>query len=96
MTAAVTARRETLLRIGAHIAEIQSAFFLGRHDTIRPVSRTEAAAVLAMHPTTLGRALAGKALLAENQVYPLSMDESAGGRRLRCTMLYQQATEEGR
>jgi len=29
------------------------------------------------------------------QVYPLSMDESAGGRRLRCTMLYQQATEEG-
>ena len=73
MTAAVTARRETLLRIGAHIAEIQSAFFLGRHDTIRPVSRTEAAAALAMHPTTLGRALAGKALLADNQVYPLGM-----------------------
>lgn len=73
MAAAVTARRETLLRIGTHVAEIQSAFFLGRHDTIRPLGRAEAAAALAMHPTTLGRALAGKALLAGNQVFPLAM-----------------------
>lgn len=73
MAAAVAARRATLLRIGAHIAEVQSAFFLGRHDTIVPASRAEAAAALAIHPTTLGRALAGKALLAGNQVFPLGM-----------------------
>lgn len=78
MAAAVVARRETLLRIGAHIAEVQSAFFLGRHHTIVPVSRAEAAAALAMHPTTLGRALAGKALLAGNQVFPLAMFFSRG------------------
>jgi RNA polymerase sigma-54 factor len=78
MAAAVIARRETLLRIGAHIAETQSAFFLGRHRTIVPVSRAEAAAALAIHPTTLGRALAGKALLAGNQVFPLGMFFSRG------------------
>lgn len=75
---AVVARRETLLRIGAHIAETQSAFFLGRHQTIVPVSRAEAAAALAMHPTTLGRALAGKALVAGGQVFPLGMFFSRG------------------
>lgn len=78
MAAAVVARRETLLRIGAHIAETQSAFFLGHHHTIVPASRAEAAAALTMHPTTVGRALAGKALLAGNQVFPLAMFFSRG------------------
>lgn len=73
MAAAVAARRATLLRIGTHIAAVQSAFFLGRHDRIVPASRAEAAAALAIHPTTLGRALAGKALLAGAQVFPLGM-----------------------
>ncbi len=30
-----------------------------------------------------------------DQVYPLSIDESPAGRRLRCTMLYQPPEEEG-
>ncbi len=73
MSAGLAARRETLLRIGAYIAATQSAFFLGHHETLVPVTRADAAAALAMHASTLGRALAGKALLADNKVYPLSL-----------------------
>ncbi len=73
MATALAARRETLLRIGTYIATTQSAFFLGRHETLTPVTRADAAVALAMHASTLGRALAGKALLADNQVFPLSL-----------------------
>lgn len=73
MSAGLAARRETLLRIGTYIAATQSAFFLGHHETLLPVTRADAAAALAMHASTLGRALAGKALLAGNTVYPLSL-----------------------
>ena len=73
MSAGLAARRETLLRIGTYIAATQSAFFLGHHETLVPVTRADAAAGLAMHASTLGRALAGKALLANNKVYPLSL-----------------------
>ncbi len=71
--AGLSARAETLLRIGNYIASVQSAFFLGDHATIAPVTRAEAAAALAMHPSTLGRALSGKAMLADNRLYPLSL-----------------------
>lgn len=73
MSAGLAARRETLLRIGTYIAATQSAFFLGHHETLLPVTRADAAAALAMHASTLGRALAGKALLAGNKVYPLAL-----------------------
>lgn len=73
LISAIAARSETLLRVGRHIVASQEAFFAGDHDTIRPITRTEAAAALAMHPSTLGRALAGKALVAETRVYPLSI-----------------------
>lgn len=71
--AGLSARAETLLRIGNYIASVQSAFFLGDHATIAPVTRAEAAAALAMHPSTLGRSLSGKAMLADNRLYPLSL-----------------------
>lgn len=73
LISALSARSETLLRIGRHIVACQEAFFAGNHETIRPITRTEAAAALTMHLSTLGRALAGKALIAETRVYPLSI-----------------------
>ncbi|WP_347311793.1 RNA polymerase factor sigma-54 [Defluviimonas sp. SAOS-178_SWC] len=73
MSEGLTARRDTVLRIGTYIAATQSAFFLGQHETLTPVTRADAASALAMHASTLGRALAGKALLADNKVYPLSL-----------------------
>ncbi|MFZ1725782.1 MAG: RNA polymerase sigma-54 factor [Albidovulum sp.] len=67
-----SARLETLLRVGRYIAAAQSAFFLGGHMTITPITRADAATALAMHPSTLGRAIAGKALLADGRLYPLA------------------------
>lgn len=68
---AVRARGETLLRIGRHVAARQAAFFLGGQRSLKPESRAEAAAELGLHPSTLGRAVAGKALLAGAAVVPL-------------------------
>lgn len=68
----LSARAVTLLRIGRHIVETQSAFFQNNHMSIRPESRAEAAAALNMHASTFGRALAGKALLADGKVYALA------------------------
>lgn len=72
LTRGLAARAVTLLRIGRHIVDTQSAFFLNNHLTIRPESRAEAAAALDMHPSTFGRALAGKALVAGGKVYALA------------------------
>ncbi|MCB2115560.1 MAG: hypothetical protein KDE00_04485 [Rhodobacteraceae bacterium] len=73
LVASLAARRETLLRIGRHIAETQRAFFLGAHDTLVPETRAAAAAALGVHPSTLGRAVSGKALLAGHTTYPLGL-----------------------
>ena len=72
MRSGLSARLETLLRVGRYIAATQSAFFLGGHMTMTPVTRSDAAAALAMHPSTLGRAVAGKALMADGRLYPLA------------------------
>lgn len=68
---AVRARTTTLLRIGGHIAARQSAFFLGGPARLLPESRAEAAAELGIHPTTLGRAIAGKAILSGGAILPM-------------------------
>ncbi|MCB2135831.1 MAG: hypothetical protein KDE08_07780 [Rhodobacteraceae bacterium] len=68
----ISARSETLLRIGHHIAQRQSAYFSRDHRTMVAETQAEAAAALGLHPSTLGRAVAGKALLADGRVYALS------------------------
>ena len=72
------ARSTTLLRIGRHILDSQSAFFEGHPATVRPESRAEAAAQLGMHASTFGRALAGKALAIDGKVYALAQFFSRG------------------
>jgi RNA polymerase sigma-54 factor len=72
MIAALNFRAETLLRIGRHIAEVQHAVFSGRTDAIRPLSRREVAATLGLHPSTVGRAVASKAIKVEGRLRPLS------------------------
>jgi RNA polymerase sigma-54 factor len=72
LVAGITARRRTLLRIGAFIVEKQAAFFVSDVPSIRPVTRIEAAEALGLHPTTFGRAIAGKSLVANRRIHPLS------------------------
>ena len=68
---AVRARGETLLRIGRHLADRQLGFFLGGQTSLVPETRAEAAAALGLHPSTLGRAVAGKALQAGSAIIPM-------------------------
>ena len=75
---AVAARRATLLRIAAVIADRQKEFFLGGQQTRLPQSRAEIAVALALHPSTVGRALAGKALIADGRVHAFSSFFSRG------------------
>lgn len=77
LVAALRYRGETLLRLGEAIVAAQGPFFGGARDDIRPLSRREVAAALGLHPSTVGRAVAAKAIEAGGRVYPLSMFFSA-------------------
>ena len=70
---AVEARGATLLRIGAVLARRQAGFFAHGPGHMRPLSRAEVAAELGLHASTVGRAVAGKGLLADGRVRPLDM-----------------------
>lgn len=70
---AVAHRGETLLRIGVRLVADQHLFFARGPEHLAPLSRRKLAAELDLHPSTLGRAVAGKVLLAAGALYPLSM-----------------------
>ncbi len=65
-------RAGTLRRIGAHLLEHQHRFFTGGPEHMRPLSRAQLAAELELHPSTVGRAVADKAMEFEGRLYPLS------------------------
>lgn len=73
LVSALVARQTTLLRIGRAIATRQARFFLGGQSSLNPDSRSAVAQDLGLHPSTLGRAVAGKALMADGRVHPLSV-----------------------
>lgn len=73
LIAALRLRGATLLRIGHHIAARQAQFFVRGGASLFPETQAEAAAALSLHPSTLSRAIAGKALECEGRVYPLSL-----------------------
>jgi len=83
--AAAGFRSRTLLAVGRALVELQSAHFLGRARAPGPLSRGDVAARLGLHPSTVGRAIRGRALLFEGRVRPLSeyfpvaLSEGAGG-----------------
>ena len=65
-------RAHTLYAVGEAIVEAQSAHFLGRARAPGPLSRAAVAARLGLHPSTVGRAVRGRALLFEGRTRPLS------------------------
>lgn len=70
---ALEARGRTLLRIGHRLTEDQAAFFAHGPLALRPRTRQDLASDLALHPATVSRALAGKALLFEGRLHPLDL-----------------------
>lgn len=72
LVAALRARATTLLRIGEHLATVQARHFASRgNNPLLPMTRAEAAAALSIHPSTLGRAISGKALSAFGRTLPI-------------------------
>lgn len=69
---AVESRGTTLRRVGDWLVVRQQAALRDGPGALRPATRSEVAAALALHPSTIGRAVAGKALLADGRLWPLS------------------------
>lgn len=73
LIAAVQARHDTLLAIGRAVVARQEAFFRDGPDGLRPLTRADLAGELGIHPSTLGRAVAGKGLEAGGRILPLAL-----------------------
>ncbi|MFN3953759.1 MAG: RNA polymerase factor sigma-54 [Pararhodobacter sp.] len=77
LVAALDARGRTLQRIGQWLIEHQPGFFSEGLAGMRPLTRAQLAEALALHPSTISRAVAGKALEVEGRLWPLSVFFSA-------------------
>jgi len=72
LIAAVARRGATLLRIARHLALVQPAPFAGDRAGLRPLTRLEVAQTLGLHPATVGRAVADKAIDIDGRLVPLT------------------------
>ena len=70
---AIGQRSAMLLAIGRLIVARQGLYFTGGRSSLAPLTRAEAAATLGVHPSTLGRAIWGKALSFNGTVLPLDL-----------------------
>lgn len=77
LIAAVAQRGATLRRIGQHLALAQPAMMSGRPGGLRPLTRREVAQALDLHPATVGRAVADKAMDIDGRLVPLASFFSA-------------------
>ncbi|MCC5969505.1 MAG: hypothetical protein JJU15_06115 [Pararhodobacter sp.] len=77
LLAALDQRGQTLLRIGAWLLENQSGFFHDGPAAITPLTRVRLAEALKLHPSTIGRAIAGKTIEINGRLWPLSVFFSA-------------------
>jgi RNA polymerase sigma-54 factor len=66
-------RGRTLHDVARVIARRQHRFFAEGPDRMAPLTRAEIAAELGLHSSTVGRAVAGKALLFRGAAHPLSI-----------------------
>jgi len=71
-------RGDTILRVGQEIARRQPAFFLDSQHPLKPMALKEVAAALAIHESTVSRAVKGKYMETEFGVYELRSFFSQG------------------
>jgi RNA polymerase sigma-54 factor len=74
---AIEARSKMILRVAKVIVAHQFRFFQDGQDYLSPLTRAEIAETLSIHPSTVTRAVANKALECAFGVYPLSFFFSA-------------------
>lgn len=70
---AFEARSRTLLRIAQAILDAQQGFFAGSTESLRPLSRAEVSDGLALHVSTLARAIQDKSLSFGGKTFPLGV-----------------------
>jgi len=75
---AVQYRGETLLRVARTIVTRQHRFFVDGSDYLSPLTRRELARELDLHPSTIGRTIAGKNLDLNGTLYPMSFFLGSG------------------
>lgn len=73
LISALEMRGMTLLRVGAALVEAQHRFFALGPEHLVPLSRVALAGKLGLHPSTVGRTVAGKSLDHAGRLYPLSL-----------------------
>lgn len=71
LIAALEQRSATLLRIGAWLLARQPRFFVEGPRGLEPATQGDLAQDLALHPSTISRALAGKGLDVDGRLWPL-------------------------
>ncbi|MCB1388497.1 MAG: hypothetical protein KDK12_05010 [Rhodobacteraceae bacterium] len=73
LLAALEQRGRTLERIGGWLVENQAGFLRQGVSGLRPATRIDLAAALSLHPSTISRALAGKAIDIDGRLWPLGV-----------------------
>lgn len=71
--AALEQRQGTLARIGDWLARSQRGFFDHGPGALVPASQRDLAEALRLHPSTISRALAGKAVDVDGRLWPLAV-----------------------
>lgn len=77
LIAAIEQRGQTLRRIGEWLVENQAGFFAAGPAALEPATRAQLADGLGLHPSTISRAMAGKAIDVDGRLWPLSVFFSA-------------------
>ncbi len=73
LLAALDQRGRTLARIGDWLAQKQAGFFETGPAGLVPATQSDLAADLGLHPSTISRALAGKAIDVDGRLWPLTV-----------------------
>ncbi len=68
LISAVRYRGKTLLEVGKAVVDAQAAFFTGRSEALAPLTRVAIAEEVALHKSTVGRAIAGKTLIWRGRI----------------------------
>lgn len=69
---AIEQRRATLLAIGRCLLSVQREFFERGPGALKPLTQAQVAQLIGRHPSTVGRAIAGKSMETPCGVIPLS------------------------
>ncbi len=69
---AIQFRKDTLTRIAEALVEFQHRFFTDGPLELRPLTQASLAGELGLHPSTISRAIAGKTMAVNGQVWALS------------------------